>query len=159
MGGARISGMRAFAGFLIIAFLLCATITYTRSQDFLTGKNSLNWPSISGQVVLSKVVIGCKRRGFEPAVSYAYNVNGHSYRGYRINLWPDGCTSQESAQTVVDQYPKGPTNVRYDPRDPSNSSLEVGLPRGALLRVIELGVLCALLLALVIICLVLDARK
>ncbi|MEW5938715.1 MAG: DUF3592 domain-containing protein [Chloroflexota bacterium] len=62
---------------------------------------------------------------YEPIVEYAYNVNGVEYRGNKVFPGKSDSLGQQKAQEFMEKYPVNAyAPVRYDPKDPANSSLE-----------------------------------
>lgn len=96
---------------------------------------SAYWPSVSGQVVSSKVTqvsSGSSPRGhrlYRLDIQYDYVVAGEEYRGKRLNVISFGQHKKAVAQKLLEPFPTGATvNVHYYPKDPQKSVLIPGVP-------------------------------
>ena len=92
--------------------------------------DSEDWPSVSGRVIESKVVIsGGSRFGitYDAIVRFRYKVGEHEYTGNRIAfLWIDA--SRPKAERAVARYPLDTiVEVHVSPSDPTLSVLEAGV--------------------------------
>jgi Protein of unknown function (DUF3592) len=66
---------------------------------------------------------------YEPVVEYVYTVSGVEYHGSKVFPGGDSDFGQEEAQDITDRYPLNSyALVRYDPQNPSASSLEEHSP-------------------------------
>jgi len=96
------------------------------------------WPKTHGEVISaavehSKVLqpgrapSGATMTLYRPAVAYRYAVAGRSYEGHCIVRGVTvGSQSSDSAERFVRRHPVGSTiELRYDPRDPAQSTLEL----------------------------------
>jgi len=96
----------------------------TRAQ----GLASLAWPATSGSVK-SSAVQSYKTKGgpqFVAKVAYDYTVDGKSYAGDRVRFG-NYAGAQAAAEADIARYPEGSAvDVRYDPANPSVSTLEAG---------------------------------
>jgi len=61
---------------------------------------------------------------YEPVVEYAYTVKGVEYRGNKLFPGESLYFSHDAAQERLDQYPPAYVPVKYNPNDPSISTLE-----------------------------------
>jgi hypothetical protein len=86
------------------------------------------WPVADGTIDLSEVDEGGEASA--PRVCYRYRVQGMEFRGDA--LFPGGFSvgaGRTWAESMVAEYPKGARVwVRYDPDDPTRSTLAVQLP-------------------------------
>ena len=99
--------------------------------SWVVGKDDLNasrtWKQVPGQVVSSKTVQ--RASGWEAVVRYRYEVNGKSYEsGNRNTSGGWGMQSVGAADMTVMDHPKGSAvTVHYNPSNPEQAALEVGL--------------------------------
>lgn len=119
---------------LIVAFLLALGLgalggglwLYLRTRA--KGKASLTWPTAAGTVKTAEVRKYRTKGGpqFMAHATYKYSVNGRAYTGDRIRFG-QYAGAQAAADADVAKYaPNTSVQVRYDPRDPSVSTLEPG---------------------------------
>lgn len=77
---------------------------------------------------------------YEPVVEYVYTVKGVEYRGNKLFPGESLYFSQDAAQQMLDQYPLNAyVPVKYNPDDPSVSTLEKRPERTNYLYVIGLA--------------------
>ncbi len=119
--------------------------------QFRRGDASERWPTAPGRVLSSRVreSWGGRRLIYEPEVTYEYTVReGPTLRGDCVRFGEIAHDTARDARKIAARYPVGATvQVRYDPRDPSRSTLEPGVgPRvrlgigaGAALALAALG--------------------
>jgi hypothetical protein len=127
------------------------------------GQASTSWPSVSGKIVNSELVVGGDSddtNRYSASIRYVYEVRGARHMGDRVLFYYrwrfEGRTNDRgSVEAVVRRYPVGrEVPVYYDPRDPSTSVLEPGLVRVELiagivaLGFVALGALLLLFVAL-----------
>jgi len=102
------------------------------------GYVSSTWPHTIGTIQESRID-SCRSpvgshggggTGYTPVIIYAYTVDGHSYRGSKINT--RGAWNYETSREVVDAYPLGSQRpVYYSPSAPGNSILVKGVHRSS----------------------------
>ena len=120
---------------LLALFALAGFLWFAAS--FVGGLRARRWPTVTGQMLAgdieeSGLVTGSyawdKKPTYVPRVRYEYTVNGKSYRGDRIRFGGGGIMSRDDALDAVNDWPPvgAPVEVAYDPRDPSNCTLERG---------------------------------
>jgi hypothetical protein len=97
-------------------------------RDRARGTASRTWPSAEGIIKTSRVVTH-DADGIDMYVAevrYDYNVHGKTYTGDRLGFGHYAGT-QDKARQDVDKYAVGRrVDVRYAPRQPQTSTLEVG---------------------------------
>jgi Protein of unknown function (DUF3592). len=99
--------------------------------SWFVGKNDFNagrtWKPVQGQVVFSKTVK--QAGGWEPVVRYRYDVNGKSYEsGNRNTSGGWGVQDAGAADMIVSDHRKSSAvTVYYNPADPGQAAIEVGL--------------------------------
>jgi hypothetical protein len=85
------------------------------------------WPSTSGSVLSTSVAArssGGAGRHHRPVVRYRYAVGGRKYENSNVEHGMTTGGSEGWANRVIARYPPGSTvSVRYNPDDPSQSSL------------------------------------
>jgi hypothetical protein len=88
---------------------------------------------------------------YEPVVEYIYSVDNVEYHGSKVFPNDDSDFGQSEAQAIIDKYPLNSyAPVRYDPQNPSASSLEAHSPHtthhllvaGQSLLALGIGVCC-----------------
>ena len=115
---------------LLIPFILIAGgVLVVASRDFLRGRASENWPTVTGEVIESTVIIPTgTRRTYAPMVSYRYQVNGVTLIGKRISF--DSIPRRPflgMAERVVESYQVSQSvQVSVSPVDPCQCVLEPG---------------------------------
>ena len=112
----------------IVFFVLGAGLVWV---SWFVGRNDYHagrtWKPVQGQIVFSKSVK--QAGGWEPVVRYRYVVDGKSYESGKSNTsggW--GVLDAGAADMVVLDHPKGSAvTVYYNPSNPGDAALEVGL--------------------------------
>jgi hypothetical protein len=96
-------------------------------------REAAHWPVANGRVLVSTTETfnktesdGGSRTIHQPAVEYAYRVNGIDYRSRQIKLGTTVSGSKGFAAKIAARYPVGrDVEVRYDPKNPSTAALNV----------------------------------
>jgi hypothetical protein len=94
------------------------------------GGNTRAWPTAPGRVLDCEMRPRSQRGGsrFRIVVAYEYDVAGMTFRGDRIRFGYAGTDSLRAAMERTARYPPGEAvEVRYNPKRPSVSVLEVGV--------------------------------
>ncbi len=87
---------------------------------------SRSWVSTIGKVIDSRVEP--TPRNYRIAVSYTFDAGGKAYSGHRYRPGSNLTSTAGSAEGIVAQYPRGSSaTVYYDPANPKQSALKVGL--------------------------------
>ena len=108
------------------------------------------WPAIGGRIVKSGVEHYRKRVGgaqsgtlttfYEPVVEYSYRVNDREYHSTQVSFGGKSASSQAIADAAAARYPTGNlVLVHYDPKNPSNSVLELKVALGVPLLVVAIA--------------------
>jgi hypothetical protein len=111
-------------------------------RDFLRGRASENWPTVTGEVIESKVIIPTGSRGtYAPRVSYRYQINGVTLIGNRISF---ASISRKPflgmAERVGESYHVSQSvQVSVSPVDPGQSVLEPGAKPSTYLLLLGFG--------------------
>ncbi|MCW5695145.1 MAG: DUF3592 domain-containing protein [Bauldia sp.] len=110
-----------------------------------------SWPGAVATVLYSQVASqtrtdakGLARTVFVPVIEYEYEVGGELYQAARLSFDDAAETSAAAAERIVAQYPVGAgIEIRYDPKDPFNATIDGGGERLnlSLIAAIGLGVL------------------
>lgn len=101
--------------------------------DWKNCVNSPKWPLAKGQVILSEVKAECgsgsnNSRIYRVKIEYEYWVNNKRYVSDRIHATRLPTSSEQSAETLVAQYPRGKEiTPAYNPEAPWFAVLEPGL--------------------------------
>jgi hypothetical protein len=117
------------------------------------GRVSPTWPSAVATVLYSQVASqtrtdakGLNRTVFVPVIEYEYEVGGELYQAARLSFGDAAEASAAAAEHIVSRYPVGAgIEVRYDPKDPFNATIDSGNDRLnlPLIAAVGLGVLAA----------------
>ena len=99
------------------------------------GLRSMRWPSVRGRVTSSEFKDGpfsgryIRTTTGRALVTYQYEVNGHEVTGTRVFVGDqDFGSAYEAQRRTRHYYPGVSVAVYYDPREPSQSVLERGVP-------------------------------
>ena len=111
------------------------------------------WAKSEGRILSATTVIDETDEDivYRPVIRYAFRAGDDDREGSRVRLLDDGRTvTRAKADALVGRYPPGTiVSVRYDPRDPALSCLDMGAPPKLHLRVAVLGLALAMLSLLV----------
>jgi hypothetical protein len=122
-----------------IALFGCVALLWTAGTSFvdysvasasLRRDGAVDFPKTGGRIVASNVesAPGAKEPLYKPSVVYQYRVNDHAYEGKHVRFDDFWNGELPEAQEVVDAFPVGrAVDVSYDPADPTQSALRVGL--------------------------------
>jgi hypothetical protein len=150
-----LDGTRQFRKFFtgcFAVFLLLFLVAWYAVLGFIfeaagNGREAVNWPTTSGQVVETKVTShtstsssGSGRNrttssstSYVPWVLYRYSVSGLELENHEVQIMTSYDTREE-AMLVTDEYPVGSTvAVYYKPDDPGISILVPGISDETLL--------------------------
>ncbi len=121
--------------------------------SILRGLRSRSWPRVSGEIIVSEVVISRGGRGskmYAPNVRYAYHVGGRSYEGDRMIYGFTDFYLRRGAEAMIEKYPIGQlVDVYYDPTDPNSAVLKHGVSPRTWVAVGLLGLLVLFILGAV----------
>lgn len=115
-----------------IAFwVVGAWVAYLGSVELMRAKESIDWPSVNGEVTVSRISMGSGSDGkgsvYGADVRYTYAVDGERYEGSRVAYGDHQEMGRSYGETLVSRYPEGAmVTVFYMPGDPSESLLEPG---------------------------------
>jgi len=116
-------------GFVMLGFALWALHRSMRAGD---------WPVASGSITdLNLKETRDEGTTYEVQVEYTYMVAGQAYHGSRLAFGYGGSSGREAHRQIFDKL-KGAksVDVRYDPANPSESTLSYGLHRSILFALI-----------------------
>jgi Protein of unknown function (DUF3592) len=106
-------------------------ITFSLGSSLSLCLESLTWPTVPVQVVSSSLNTGESNAGrwWEPAVAYSYRLNGHTYSASNLRFMMPPIYQEDGARQIQAEYPEGTrATAAYNPRNPSQSVLEPGIP-------------------------------
>lgn len=133
-------GLKVFLPGLAL-LVIGVVLILTQQEDLVEAHRKLRWPSVQGEVVVSKVV---GKRAFHPHIEYEYAVDGRTFHDSTTLDLPSfgGRRSKyDAAEYVAGQYPAGKkVTVHYDPKNPAESKLRV-FPSWAVYGKMSVGVL------------------
>jgi hypothetical protein len=108
-------------------------ITVSLGSSLFLCLESLTWPTVAVQVISSSLNTGESNAGrwWEPDVSYSYRVNGRDYRSSNFRFMMPPIYQEDAARQLQSEYPEGASvKAAYNPRNPSQSVLNPGIPAG-----------------------------
>lgn len=108
-------------------------LTLSLGSDFYLCLTSLRWPTASVTITSSDVSTGVSSMGrwWQPELTYEYRVGSQSYRSSSIRYLMPAFYHAEGARQIQASYPKGAQlQAAINPRNPSQSVLEPGIPEG-----------------------------
>lgn len=117
-------------GWLVVIGLCAigASLTLLQTNDLHRASEVRKWQSVEG-VVLEAEVAG--KRGFVPKVKYEYSVDGKTYADEKELFSPQfggKDTRRQSSQKIIADYEKGGRiTVYYNPANPAESAVELGV--------------------------------
>jgi hypothetical protein len=106
-------------------------ITLSLGSSLFLCLESLTWPTAPVRVISSGLNTGESNAGrwWEPAVAYSYQLNGHIYRSDNVRFMMPAIYQEDGARQIQAEYPEGSRAMAaYNPRNPSQSVLEPGIP-------------------------------
>ncbi|WP_395745755.1 DUF3592 domain-containing protein [Prosthecobacter sp.] len=105
-------------------------LAWTGISDIWFTAKARSWPTVQGTIHAKDVWTRSGRHGtadYIPTLRYFYVLNGSSYTSEKIRHDSMGAASKARALQIISAYSVGmPATVHYDPKNPSNSVLEVG---------------------------------
>lgn len=129
MNSATKGRLIGFAGLLVFA----VWITFSLGSSVFLCLESLTWPTVPVQVVSSGLNTGESNIGrwWQPEIVYSYQLKGRTYSSSNFRFLTPAIYQEESARQLQAEYPKGAeAKAAYNPRDPSMSVLQPGIPPG-----------------------------
>jgi hypothetical protein len=126
--------IRRIAAVLIV--LMGLGLIQDRVQLLLIGRDSNNWPTVTGVVTEASAspLAGAQAGpGWRIRIAYEYQVEGQSFTGDRLRFSRrlGGRTRVQAEQALVSYVPGNPIEVHYDPDDPARSVVTAGPDRRA----------------------------
>jgi hypothetical protein len=124
--------MGCFAPFISIFFLVGFGLVGFGIWSARRSTEAANWPTTPG--TLTNVALDTNSSGdgtsYQVQVEYSYMVDGQAYRGYRLAFGYVGSGDRPAHAEIYEKLKAAKTvDVRYDPEDPSTSSLSYGIHR------------------------------
>ncbi len=111
----------------LMLFIVGLFFLFIGLQQASKGKESREWPHVTGEVLVSKVEKYSKV--YMPEIEYKYDVNDQSYRNDTINFGNsiEQSKSLSYSRNITKKFPKGERiKVYYDPESPEVSVLIPG---------------------------------
>lgn len=141
--------------FAVFWFAFVATFDVYLVNRFAKQLSSASsWQQTTGVIQSSKIVTGHTSKGgktYRPEISYTYSVDGRAFSSSIIAAGgTDGFGNSDSTQIVQANPVDATVPVYYDPSDPSDAALMVGLQPRSFMMVIFLIPFNAVLLAMVV---------
>jgi hypothetical protein len=123
-------------GMLLLGLLWVGGFGYAHFRAVGKAKAAQTWPTASGRVISSEVVVeeSTDREGgtstwYNPVVTYAYSAGGRELTGRRLRFGNYRSSSRKKAEAALAAYSTGATPmVRYNPEDPEECVLETSKP-------------------------------
>lgn len=131
-GGMQLIGAVTLGGFGLWVIVLCIWSIQEGLQGLRIARESSQWPTVPGRVVLSKEDVMVKgdtgAKTFAPWIEYTYLVDGKEYKSFRVRSTSfDYLLNTEWSKPWLDAYPVGKEVVVYvNPANPSESVLLPG---------------------------------
>ena len=153
-----------FGLFMVVFLIIWYTILSFIFEEASDGRDAVNWPTTSGQVVETKVTShtststsgsGRSRTrstttSHSPWVLYRYRVDDLELENHTVQTMTSYETRAE-AKLVTDEYPQGSTvTVYYKPSEPDKSVLVPGISDGTHLMLNLFSYVPAILFALLV---------
>lgn len=95
------------------------------------------WQRTIGTITASDLVTGVGSKGkttYRPRISYTFSVGDKSFIGSTVEIGDVAGTGRKHADRIVRAYPPGSKRpIYFDPNDPGNSALLVGVQPGTLM--------------------------
>jgi hypothetical protein len=112
-------------------------VTFTVGRGFYLGVASSWWPTTTARVTASAVDTGVSNIGrwWQADVDYEYQVNGKAYSSDRVRFLMPPFYREEDARDIQTAFPQGAqVKATYNPKNPSQSILQPGIPPGMWIR-------------------------
>jgi hypothetical protein len=128
----RFIAVRVVPAVVIVA---SAFFTYIGVENTRLARESLDWPSVQGEILQSGIdeqidrttTTGRGGRTYQPVIRYRYRVGGTDFEGQRVALGEYATADRADAEVVVQRYPVGGrVPVHHRPDAPATAVLEVG---------------------------------
>ena len=123
--------------------LLGGAMAFIGVRDFIRARESVDWPTVSGQVVHSQVTwsvsdgTNSRSTTYRADVLYDYKLSGRIYSSNRVAFGNFSSNDPSDAQIIVDRYPaRTLVEVHYDPQSPELAVLEAGVHGGTYLALL-----------------------
>jgi uncharacterized protein DUF3592 len=108
-------------------------ITVSLGSSLFLCVESLTWPTVPVRVISSGLNTGESNAGrwWQPEVTYSYELNGRTYSSSNFRYMMPPIYQEDSARQLQSEYPEGSQpRAAYNPRNPSESVLQPGIPAG-----------------------------
>jgi len=105
-----------------------ASLVFIQAHDLHVATQIRQWPNVEGIVLETELQA---KRSFVPKVTYQYSVNGNTYADKKELFSPQfggKDTRLQTSQKILARYEKGgPITVYYNPQNPAESAVEIGV--------------------------------
>jgi hypothetical protein len=105
-----------------------ASLTLLQTHDLHVATQIRQWPHVEGTVLETELQA---KRSFVPKVTYQYSINGNTYTDKKELFSPQfggKDTRRQTSQKILAEYEKGgPITVYYNPQNPAESTVEIGV--------------------------------
>lgn len=105
-----------------------ASLTLLQTHDLHVATQIRQWPHVEGTVLETELQA---KRSFVPKVTYQYSINGNTYTDKKELFSPQfggKDTRRQTSQKILAEYEKGgPITVYYNPQNPAESAVEIGV--------------------------------
>ena len=124
---------------ITIAIIAGIVIIMLGRKDVAISKLSEEWPVTDGLITESESLYMSENKKDTPLtlMKYTYSIDGKEYRSSRIFLIGNFWGIADYANYIASKYPKGKiVKVTYQPSNPENAALEVGLTKRSYLKLV-----------------------
>ncbi len=135
-------------GLFAVIFTVVGIVLILRSrQDKAKMQQSLNWPSVDGTVIESRVMTTSDEEGsnlYRPYIKYEYEAGGIKQTNDKFSVGMVYSTSNmKKSQETVNRYPVGRNvKVYVNPANPAESTLE---QKGSTTATLVIGIVLVVL--------------
>jgi hypothetical protein len=120
-----------FALFISIFYAVGFGLLWYGIKSAKESVQASSWPSARGTITNVSLREGSDSDGdttYGVEVQYNYSVMGQNYTSSRLAFGYDESNVRQPHQDILDKLERASSvNVRYDPRDPSTSTLSFGI--------------------------------
>lgn len=118
---------------LVVLSIFAVWITLSVGGPLYWCLESLTWPTVPAQVTSSALTTGQSNGGqwWRPEVTYTYRLDGRGFSSSGLRFMMPLYYHEEDARQIQEEYSAGAqVRAAYNPRNPTQSVLEPGIPAG-----------------------------